>query len=365
MAKRRATKTEATQLTLKLKKQNTRETPQKALRPIRESEVEAYDFIRRRLRELEWNVKNPNLNTGGQVWTQNQCFAEPELKKALGLNRPENIVKVREGMVWVIEAKPYRRQLAEAVDEAVNFYSKAINDKCKRRMQAVLASGVAGNEESGYLVQTKVRINSRWQTVTLNGHEATGLLSPADVNTLITTQDSDIHEFAPPQRLFLRAAEDINEYLHIGGINKNDRAKTMAALLLSVIKEPPNLDADLPVLMGEINVRSETRLRENNKPDFAPFVKLLPPTNITNHIKFKNALVKTIQKLLELNIASAMNSSTDVLGQFYEVFLKYGNGAKEIGIVLTPRHITRFAVEATNVSGNDLVLDVACGTGGF
>jgi type I restriction enzyme M protein len=363
MAKRRGAKAEPAQLTLKLKKSQTR---QKALRTVlRETEVEAYDFIRRRLRELEWNVKNPNLNTGGQVWTQNQCLAEPELKKALGLTRPENVIKVREGMVWVIEAKPYRRQLAEAVDEAVNFYSKAINDTCKRRMQAVLASGVAGNEESGYLVQTKIRINGRWHIVTLNGHEATGLLSPADVNTLVTTQDSDIHEFAPPQRLFLRAAENINEYLHIGGINKNDRAKTMAALLLSVIKEPPNLDVELPVLIGEINIRSETRLRENDKPDFAPFVKLLPPTNITNHIKFKNALIKTIQALLELNIASAMNSSTDVLGQFYEVFLKYGNGAKEIGIVLTPRHITRFAVEATGVSSNDLVLDVACGTGGF
>jgi hypothetical protein len=47
-------------------------------------------------------------------------------------------------------------------------------------------------------------------------------------------------------------------------------------------------------------------------------------------------LVKTILELLNLNICSAMNSSTDVLGQFYEVFLKYGNGAKEIGIVLTP-----------------------------
>ncbi len=34
-----------------------------------------------------------------------------------------------------------------------------------------------------------------------------------------------------------------------------------------------------------------------------------------------------------------MNSGTDVLGKFYEVFLKYGNGAKEIGIVLTPRHV--------------------------
>jgi type I restriction enzyme M protein len=60
-----------------------------------------------------------------------------------------------------------------------------------------------------------------------------------------------------------------------------------------------------------------------------------------------------------------MNSSTDVLGQFYEVFLKYGNGAKEIGIVLTPRHVTRFAVEAIGVGPNDLVLDPACGTGGF
>ncbi len=60
-----------------------------------------------------------------------------------------------------------------------------------------------------------------------------------------------------------------------------------------------------------------------------------------------------------------MNSSTDVLGQFYEVFLKYGNGAKEIGIVLTPRHITRFAVEAIGVSHADIVLDLACGTGGF
>jgi type I restriction-modification system DNA methylase subunit len=60
-----------------------------------------------------------------------------------------------------------------------------------------------------------------------------------------------------------------------------------------------------------------------------------------------------------------MNYSTDVLGQFYEVFLKYGNGAKEIGIVLTPRHLTRFAVEALSVSHMDLVLDPACGTGGF
>jgi hypothetical protein len=139
----------------------------------------------------------------------------------------------------------------------------------------------------------------------------------------------------------------------------------MAALLLSVIEEPPNLDTKLSVLIGEINTRSYDILKQHGKPDFAPFVKILPPTNTTNHVKFKAALVKTIQELLNLNIRSAMNSSTDVLGQFYEVFLKYGNGAKEIGIVLTPRHITRFAVEAIGVSHDDIVLDPACGTGGF
>ena len=106
-------------------------------------------------------------------------------------------------------------------------------------------------------------------------------------------------------------------------------------------------------------------LTANGKAEFAPFVRILPPTNTTNHVNFKSALVKTILALQNLNIRSAMNSSTDVLGQFYEVFLKYGNGAKEIGIVLTPRHITRFAVEALGVGPTDLILDPACGTGGF
>jgi len=165
--------------------------------------------------------------------------------------------------------------------------------------------------------------------------------------------------------LFVSAAERINAILHSGGINKNDRAKTMAALLLSVIHEPPNLETSLPVLIGEINARSEAELQANGKPDFAPFVRILAPTNNTNHVKFKSALVKTILELQNLNIRSAMNSSTDVLGQFYEVFLKYGNGAKEIGIVLTPRHITRFAVEAVGIGPKDIVLDPACGTGGF
>jgi type I restriction-modification system DNA methylase subunit len=329
-----------------------------------ESEVEAYGFIRGNLRELGWTVKDPSRGADGQVWTQNQCLRDPDIKRALGTSRPENIVKIGADALWVIEAKSRRMQIDQAVTEATRDYADKIN-AIGAGTRVLLATGVAGNETAGYLVETRIRREERWLDVTINRRKATGLLSPKDVRTLMDSGGSDIADYSPPQHLFLQAAERINETLHIGGINKNDRAKTMAALLLSVIEEPPNLGTSLTVLIGEINARSESVLREHGKPDFAPHVRILPPTNKDNHVKYKNALILTIQELLKLNVRSAMNSSTDVLGQFYEVFLKYGNGAKEIGIVLTPRHITRFAVEAVGVGVNDIVLDPACGTGGF
>jgi hypothetical protein len=139
-----------------------------------------------------------------------------------------------------------------------------------------------------------------------------------------------------------------------------------AALLLALVETSSlDLDGELPVLIGDINNRTEAALRRHGKREFHPFVRIEPPTNPDSHLKYKTALIRTIQQLQNLNIKSAMNSGTDVLGKFYEVFLRYGNGAKEIGIVLTPRHITRFAIEAIGVSPTDIVFDPACGTGGF
>lgn len=60
-----------------------------------------------------------------------------------------------------------------------------------------------------------------------------------------------------------------------------------------------------------------------------------------------------------------MNSGSDVLGKFYEVFLKYANWAQDLGIVLTPRHITQYAADVLNITNRDIVYDPCCGTGGF
>lgn len=62
----------------------------------RDSEVEAYIFIRDKLKELGWNPKNPARNPEGEVYTQNQALENIALQNALGQDRPENIVKISE-----------------------------------------------------------------------------------------------------------------------------------------------------------------------------------------------------------------------------------------------------------------------------
>ena len=328
-----------------------------------DSEVDAYAFIRNQLSEIGWSTRNPSRHPGGQVWTQNQCFAEPALKQALGLARPEYIVKLNERDVWVIEAKRKRSQLAKALKEAEDDYARLIT--AGGTFTATLITGVAGNDDTGYEVRTRMLVRGRYRDVTINGRPATGLPDPKMVGQLLDNGGPEIADVPIDEVLFLKSAERINRTLHVGGINKNDRAKVMAALLLALLSEGLTFDASLDVLIDDINARTLSMLRKHDKKEFHPFVQLTAPTNFDNHIKYRKALINTIQELNNLSIKSAMNSGADVLGKFYEVFLKYGNGAKEIGIVLTPRHVTRYAVDALGISANDLVLDPACGTGGF
>jgi type I restriction enzyme M protein len=228
-----------------------------------------------------------------------------------------------------------------------------------------LITGVAGNPTDTFLKNTRYLKNGKWHRITINGKDLTGFLSPEIAQTVMAS-GPEIQDVPIDERLFLSKAEKINEYLHIGAINKNYRARVMASLLLALIDDtPPDVNATPTILIKDINARAQHQLKIHNKSEFYQYIEIaLPPTE-DNHTKFKTAIVQTIQELNNLNIRSAMNSGADVLGKFYEVFLKYGNGAKDIGIVLTPRHITRFAAEVASISANDVLYDPACGTAGF
>jgi type I restriction-modification system DNA methylase subunit len=323
-------------------------------------------FIKENLKLLGWDTRNPARNPGGQVYTQTECFAHPRIKLALGLQRPENIVQVMESTCWVVEAKRTQRELGQAVAEAED-YARLINSAGGGGdgFRALFISGVAGNQTDGYVIRTKYLVGDTYRPVRFNGRDASGLLSPTIVRQVME-RGPDIDDVPVDEAMFLATAERINEILHLGAINKDYRARVMAALLLALVEDTPlNVDAKPTLLIQEINARADDLLRRESKAEFFEYVRLGLPAARDNHIKFKRALVRTVQELQSLNIRSAMNSGTDVLGKFYEVFLRYGNGAKEIGIVLTPRHITRFAVEALNVTDRDIVYDPCCGTGGF
>jgi len=167
--------------------------------------------------------------------------------------------------------------------------------------------------------------------------------------------------------LFITRAERINEILHLGAVNPHQRAVVMAALLLSKLSSTgPNIEESSPtVLIEDINTRVRSVLKAQRKPEFVEYIRIGLPASEDNHFKFRQALVDTIQQLDLLNIRSAMNSGADWLGAFYEVFLKYANWSQDLGIVLTPRHVTRWAADVMDVRHNDLVLDPTCGTGGF
>ena len=186
-------------------------------------------------------------------------------------------------------------------------------------------------------MRSKIRIDGKWRVVTINKKDATGLLAPSDIRILMESGGPDVHEFAPQPWLFIHAAERINEILHQGGINKNDRAKTIAALLLSVIEQPPDLETPLPVLIGDINIRSEAELAKNGKKEFAPFCKDSAAHKHDKPRQLQGGTRKDHPGVTKSEYPIGNELKSDVLGQFYEVFLKYGNGAKEIGIVLTPR----------------------------
>ena len=82
------------------------------------TEVDAYIFIKENLKSLGWDTRNPERAPAGQVWTQNECLGNREIKRLLGLKRPENIVKVSEKVLWVIEAKRSRKKLEAALSDA-------------------------------------------------------------------------------------------------------------------------------------------------------------------------------------------------------------------------------------------------------
>jgi len=82
----------------------------------------------------------------------------------------------------------------------------------------------------------------------------------------------------------------------------------------------------------------------------------------------KDNLLKKILDELKDNVIPLFSkkSNYDIIGKFYEEFLKYAGIANvKKGIVLTPHHITTLFTDLIDIKSNDIIFDPCCGTGAF
>ncbi len=332
------------------------------------TEVDVYEYITKELTLLGWNVKNPLRNDNGEVYKQNECLHNKDIKECLKLDRPEAIVILEENIFWIIEGKRDKNKIDTAISEA-KIYAEKINKS--KKIKSLIISGIAGNNDDGFIIENQFFRNESWESILFNDNKKNTLLSKKQAQYILKYSDNNYKDLPDlpdlPEEKYIAAAEEINEILHDAGINKNKRARFIAGIILSLASDF-KMDinqSNACSLVETINTSIKEKLREAKKDNFLNFIKLELPSSDENHTKYKNAIKKTYNQLQTLDIKNAMNSGNDVLGTFYEKFLKYGNGAKEIGIVLTPRHVTNFAVKVLNIKNNDYVLDPTCGTGGF
>lgn len=83
--------------------------------------------------------------------------------------------------------------------------------------------------------------------------------------------------------------------------------------------------------------------------------------NVIEHLKY--ILEKVCFLFDEFRFSE---TSYDVIGNFYNEFLKYTGGDKQgLGIVLTPRHITELFCDLAEINVDSVVLDTCTGTGAF
>ena len=231
---------------------------------------------------------------------------------------------------------------------------------------ARFATGIGGTPETSFYVSTSYWDGSEWSDVAINNYQTTGFLTLQQCQNILDRNNPRILDYDVDLDLFLAKANEINESLHRNGVQPRDRAKLVAGLLLALAQDSAFRITEAPLtLVSDVNSRIHALLQTHNKEDFRGEVELKLPSNNENHRKYWSAIVETMQHLREMNIRSAINSGTDALGQFYETFLKYANDAKQMGIVLTPRHITKFAVEVLDIHHEHAIYDPTCGTGGF
>ncbi len=330
-----------------------------------------------------------NIDKNIQVWAKksnnkriDELLSKASKKLTGKQGYPEYIIYDKDSnLVIVIENKKDTKyhmfdELEKNVDKyAVNgalWYSKHLKEDFN-----VIAIGISGNTSDEILIDTYAWRKSSEIFSNLNIHEILDIKGYRDAifhrNKKKKTSKNEALEIN-------NEAKIINEFLrNYLGVIEHERLYVLGSLLYAL---------DDPVFKMSYS-------KFNNDQDLALYVwqtveRKIDGSKISNKDVIKNELKSTLLGLKDAEKEGTKdefpygafselarrvdtilfeyykNSELDIISIFFNVFLAYStSGGSDLGIVLTPSHITKLFTDLADIDLDSKVLDICAGTGGF
>lgn len=316
-------------------------------------------LVREIAQQKGWNTRHPQR---GGNFLEEQEIASYFPDSGLGLTKPDFLVCKNYAPIVVVEAKNEINKIDEAISEAID-YAEAINNH--GTYNVVIATGVAGEEDNGYIFKTVFYNGDTWVPLQSYGFELTSFPSVGEVDSALLTQNGTTEVTIPQLADYITAAIDLSSILRAAKIEPSLRPKVLGAVITALYQG--EIDLGNGEEIHSINTLvsqaiSETDHFEENKKAQLIEALRLPDAD---YARLAPKMSKIVFILKTLNIKSILRTDTDFLGLLYEAFIRYGYDNNSLGIVFTPRHITKFCAELIDVTAQDKVIDIACGSGGF
>jgi hypothetical protein len=300
-------------------------------------------------------------------------------KRGSGAGLPEFIISFPDRTLVIVieckgEPKHHRsKDLNKYADYAVDgalLYSSYISKEFD-----VIAIGASGQTESELLIDTFLQIRGEATARDLeikNIYDFTDYFQTLKKDKI--KEESDyirLLEYSPILNQNLRDNFEFEETLRplivsgillaleddsfISSYHKKKNPIEIANLIITTIKERLEHD-NIKGIKQDTIVQTYGFMKTNTKIINPKNKDGTPNTHLKNLIK---EIADNVKPFLE------DYKQYDVIGKFYNEFLRYANGDGGLGIVLTPKHITELFVDLAEVNSDSVILDNCCGTAGF
>lgn len=327
------------------------------------AEIRAEHLLTELLTSQGWDVRRP---PNGEVLRQHEYKDHPHLLDVFvgisksgrgGSGLPEAILVDRSTLapLAVIEAKANIDDLNRAVREVTDVYGRAF----VQSGFTPLAIALAGTSEDEFAVKVLKWNGTRWEPVTYDGYPIGWIPNRADAERVRLPNDQyELRPSIPPPEVLAARADEINRLLRESGIKDEFRPAVVGAIMLALWQSKGQIRKGSEHILGDINGACKRAFWAAKKPDLAASL-YVDEANDTLAAK-----TRRIVSILERLNVTVLTAEHDYLGQLYETFFRY-TGGNTIGQYFTPRHIAKMMADLCGVERSDIVLDPACGTGGF